>query len=88
MKGKSVETKFEKSSVIRQPNAFKSQRQSILGKPAIFSDSLAKKDFSKSKLVTTQNMSNDFSKPVMVLDIHKRTKIKPKRQSQARNGRA
>ncbi|GJX47629.1 hypothetical protein Tco_0272819 [Tanacetum coccineum] len=30
LKGKSVETKFEKSSVIRQPNAFKSQRQSIL----------------------------------------------------------
>ncbi|GJZ69242.1 hypothetical protein Tco_0632792, partial [Tanacetum coccineum] len=47
LKGKSVETKFEKSSVIRQPNAFKSQRQSILGKP-----------------VTTQNVSNDFSKPV------------------------
>ncbi|GJZ09882.1 gag-pol polyprotein [Tanacetum coccineum] len=64
MKGKSVETKFEKSSVIRQPNAFKSQRQSILGKPAIFLDSLAKKDFSKSKPVTTQNVSNDFSKPV------------------------
>ncbi|GJT37215.1 retrovirus-related pol polyprotein from transposon TNT 1-94 [Tanacetum coccineum] len=64
MKGKYVETKFEKSSVIRQPNAFKSQRQSILGKPTIFSDSLAKKDFSKSKPVTTQNVSNDFSKPV------------------------
>ncbi|GJX71956.1 retrovirus-related pol polyprotein from transposon TNT 1-94 [Tanacetum coccineum] len=31
MKGKSVETKFEKPSVIRQPNAFKSQRQSVLG---------------------------------------------------------
>ncbi|GKD55127.1 hypothetical protein Tco_1288514 [Tanacetum coccineum] len=31
MKGKFTETKFEKSSVIRQPNAFKSQRQSILG---------------------------------------------------------
>ncbi|GJY60722.1 hypothetical protein Tco_0461379 [Tanacetum coccineum] len=30
MKGKSVETKFEKSLVLRQPNAFKSQRQSIL----------------------------------------------------------
>ncbi|GJZ62894.1 retrovirus-related pol polyprotein from transposon TNT 1-94 [Tanacetum coccineum] len=64
MKGKSVETKFEKSSVIRQPNAFKSQRQSILGKPAILSDSLAKKEFSKSKPVTTQNVSNDFSKTV------------------------
>nr|GEY62215.1 retrovirus-related Pol polyprotein from transposon TNT 1-94 [Tanacetum cinerariifolium] len=49
MKGKSVETKFKKSSIIRQPNAFKSQRQSVLGKPAIFSDSLAKIDFSKSK---------------------------------------
>ncbi|GKE87626.1 hypothetical protein Tco_1565101, partial [Tanacetum coccineum] len=33
-------------------------------KPAIFSYSLAKKDFSKSKPVTTQNVSNDFSKPV------------------------
>ncbi|GKF34061.1 hypothetical protein Tco_0107261, partial [Tanacetum coccineum] len=64
MKGKSVETKFEKPSVIRQPNAFKSQRQSILGKPATFLDSLAKKDFSKSKSVTINNMSNDFSKPV------------------------
>ncbi|GJZ00632.1 retrovirus-related pol polyprotein from transposon TNT 1-94 [Tanacetum coccineum] len=31
MKEKYVETKFEKSSVIRQPNAFKSQRQSVLG---------------------------------------------------------
>nr|GFA52501.1 hypothetical protein [Tanacetum cinerariifolium] len=29
LKGKSVDTKFEKSSVIRQPNAFKSQRPSI-----------------------------------------------------------
>ncbi|GKA75736.1 hypothetical protein Tco_0782114 [Tanacetum coccineum] len=64
MKGKSVETKFEKSSVIRQLNAFKSQRQSVLGKPAIFLDSLEKKDFSKSKSVTKNNVSNDFSKPV------------------------
>ncbi|GJT42362.1 retrovirus-related pol polyprotein from transposon TNT 1-94 [Tanacetum coccineum] len=49
LKGKFVETKFEKPSVIRQPNAFKNQRQSVLGKPATFSDSLAKSDFSKSK---------------------------------------
>ncbi|GJW52898.1 retrovirus-related pol polyprotein from transposon TNT 1-94 [Tanacetum coccineum] len=64
MKGKYVETKFEKPSVIQQPNTFKSQRQSVLGKPASFSDSLAKIDFSKSKSVTTNNVSNDFSKPV------------------------
>ncbi|GJY20449.1 hypothetical protein Tco_0393015 [Tanacetum coccineum] len=82
MKGKSVETKFEKSSVIRQPNAFKSQRQSILGKPATFSDSLAKTDFSKLKSVTTQNVSHDFSKPVTaqilpqnVLPIFKNTNV-------------
>nr|GEY13398.1 reverse transcriptase domain-containing protein [Tanacetum cinerariifolium] len=50
LKRKSVDTKFEKSSVIRQPNAFKSQRSSILGKPTIFSDSLERKDFSKSNL--------------------------------------
>nr|GEU90000.1 hypothetical protein [Tanacetum cinerariifolium] len=50
LKGKSVETKFEKSSIIRQPNAFKSQRPSILGKPTIFSDSLERKDCSKSNL--------------------------------------
>nr|GEV93172.1 hypothetical protein [Tanacetum cinerariifolium] len=64
LKGKSVDTKFEKSSVIRQPNAFKSQRPSILGKPTIFLDSLERKDFLKSKLVSKNNMSNDFSKPV------------------------
>nr|GEZ38882.1 hypothetical protein [Tanacetum cinerariifolium] len=50
LKGKYVDTKFEKSSVIRQLNAFKSQRPSILGKPTIFSDSLERKDFSKSNL--------------------------------------
>ncbi|GKA88818.1 hypothetical protein Tco_0810630 [Tanacetum coccineum] len=64
MKGKSVETKLKKSLVIRQPSAFKSQRQSGLGKPTIFSDSLVKTDFSKSKSITKNNVSNDFSKPV------------------------
>nr|GEW29847.1 retrovirus-related Pol polyprotein from transposon TNT 1-94 [Tanacetum cinerariifolium] len=36
----------------------------ILGKPTIFSDSLEKKDCSKSKSVTKNNVSDDFSKPV------------------------
>nr|GEU62414.1 hypothetical protein [Tanacetum cinerariifolium] len=64
LKGKSVDTKFEKSSVIRQPNAFKSQSPSILGKPTTFLNSFERKDFSKSKSVTQNNVSNDFSKPV------------------------
>nr|GEY20801.1 retrovirus-related Pol polyprotein from transposon TNT 1-94 [Tanacetum cinerariifolium] len=64
LKGKSVDTKFEKSSVIRQPNAFKSQTPSVLGKPTTFSNSFVRKDFSKSMSVTKTNESNDFSKPV------------------------
>nr|GEY88207.1 retrovirus-related Pol polyprotein from transposon TNT 1-94 [Tanacetum cinerariifolium] len=64
LKGKSVDTKFEKSSVIRQPNAFKSQRPSVLGKTTTFSNSFIRKDFSKSTSVTQNNVSNDFSKPV------------------------
>nr|GFC02985.1 hypothetical protein [Tanacetum cinerariifolium] len=53
-----------KSSVIRQPNAFKSQRPSVLGKPTTFSNSFIRKDFSKSTSVTQTHVSNDFSKPV------------------------
>nr|GEV60235.1 hypothetical protein [Tanacetum cinerariifolium] len=78
LKGKSVDTKFEKSSVIRQPNAFKSQRPSILGKPTIFSDSLERKDFSKSKSVSKNNVSNNFSKPVtaQILPPNKKSILK------------
>nr|GEY34516.1 hypothetical protein [Tanacetum cinerariifolium] len=64
LKGKAVDTKFEKSSVIRKPNAFKSQRPSILGKPTTFLNSLERNDLSKSNSVTQNNVSNDFSKPV------------------------
>nr|GEV50237.1 ribonuclease H-like domain-containing protein [Tanacetum cinerariifolium] len=78
LKGKAVDNKFKKSLVIRQPNAFKSQRPSILGKPTIFLDSLERKDFSKSKSVTKNNESNDFSKPVtaLILPLKKRPKLK------------
>ncbi|GKE36777.1 retrovirus-related pol polyprotein from transposon TNT 1-94 [Tanacetum coccineum] len=69
MKGKYVETKFEKPSIIRQPDTFKSQRQSVLGKPDTFSDSLAKKDFSNSKSVTINNVSNDFFKTSQCTDF-------------------
>nr|GEX40632.1 integrase, catalytic region, zinc finger, CCHC-type, peptidase aspartic, catalytic [Tanacetum cinerariifolium] len=78
LKGKSMDTKFEKLSVIRQPNAFKSQRPSILGKPTIFSNSLGRKDFSNSKSVTKNNVSNDFSKPVttQILPPNKKSILK------------
>nr|GFA04553.1 hypothetical protein [Tanacetum cinerariifolium] len=78
LKGKSVDTKFEKSSVIRQPNAFKSQRPPVLGKPTTFSNSFIRKDFSKSKSVTQNNVSNDFSKPVteQTLPSNKKSNLK------------
>nr|GFA05132.1 Gag-Pol polyprotein [Tanacetum cinerariifolium] len=78
LKGKSVDTKFGKSSVIRQPNAFKSQRPSIIGKLTIFSDSLERKDISKSKSVTKNNVSNDFSKPAtaQILPPNKKSILK------------
>nr|GFA49642.1 hypothetical protein [Tanacetum cinerariifolium] len=63
-KGKFMDTKFEKSSVIRQPNAFKSQRPLVLGKLTTFSNSFIRQDFSKSTSVTQTHVSNDFSKTV------------------------
>nr|GFA63674.1 hypothetical protein [Tanacetum cinerariifolium] len=78
LKGKSMETKFEKSSVIRQTNASKSQRPSILGKPTTFSNSFVRKDFSKSTSVTQTHVSNDFSKPVttQILPVNKKSILK------------
>ncbi|GJV34413.1 hypothetical protein Tco_1394813 [Tanacetum coccineum] len=40
MKGKSVDTKFEKLSVVQQLNAFKFQKPSVMGEPSSFSNSL------------------------------------------------
>nr|GEW48008.1 hypothetical protein [Tanacetum cinerariifolium] len=78
LKGNSVDTKFKKSSVVRQPNAFKSERSSIFGKPVIFSNSLERKYFSTSKFVTKNDVSNDFSKPVtaQILSSDKKSILK------------
>nr|GEX23842.1 hypothetical protein [Tanacetum cinerariifolium] len=60
MKGKFVDTKFEKPSIVRQPNAFKFQRPSVLGKPSPLSNS----PFSKSRFIPTTNVNQNLSKPV------------------------
>ncbi|GKE19920.1 hypothetical protein Tco_1431432 [Tanacetum coccineum] len=44
-KGKSMEIKFDKPSVVRQPNAQSIPKPSVLGKPTPFSDSLERKSF-------------------------------------------
>nr|GFC03382.1 integrase, catalytic region, zinc finger, CCHC-type, peptidase aspartic, catalytic [Tanacetum cinerariifolium] len=61
LKGKSVDTKFEKSSVIRQPNAFKSQRPSVLGKPTTFSNS-----FFEAKTLNVKSVSAMCDKCVLI----------------------
>ncbi|GJV53142.1 hypothetical protein Tco_1448883, partial [Tanacetum coccineum] len=63
-KGKSVETKFDKPSVVRQPNAQRIPKPSVLGKPAPFSDSLERKSFSQKKSVPKTNVPEGLSKPV------------------------
>ncbi|GJX14112.1 retrovirus-related pol polyprotein from transposon TNT 1-94 [Tanacetum coccineum] len=63
-KGKSVETKFDKPSVVRQPNAQRIPKPSVLGKPTPFSDSLKRKSFSKTKSVPKTNVSEGLSKLV------------------------
>nr|GEW17297.1 retrovirus-related Pol polyprotein from transposon TNT 1-94 [Tanacetum cinerariifolium] len=60
-KGKYVETKFDKPSVVRKPNAQRIPKPSVLGKPTPFSDSLERRYFSKTKLVPKTNVSEGES---------------------------
>ncbi|GJV67076.1 hypothetical protein Tco_1482585 [Tanacetum coccineum] len=63
-KGKSVETKFDKPSIVRQPNAQSITKPSVLGNPAPFLDSLERNFFSKNKSVPKTNELERLSKPV------------------------
>nr|GFA61367.1 hypothetical protein [Tanacetum cinerariifolium] len=65
-KGKSMEFKFDKPSVVRQPNAQRIPKPSVLGKQAPFSDSLDRKYYSKTKSVPKTNVSEGLSKTVTI----------------------
>ncbi|GKA15663.1 hypothetical protein Tco_0695410 [Tanacetum coccineum] len=64
LKGKFMDTKFDKPSVVQQLNAFRFQKPLVLGKLTPFSDSLERKYFSKTKPVNKTNVSEGISKPV------------------------
>nr|GEV35256.1 integrase, catalytic region, zinc finger, CCHC-type, peptidase aspartic, catalytic [Tanacetum cinerariifolium] len=64
-KRKSVDTKFDKPSVVRQPNAQRIPKPSVLGQPAPFSNSFERIYFSKTKSVSKTIMSEGLSKPVI-----------------------
>ncbi|GKD95252.1 hypothetical protein Tco_1375089, partial [Tanacetum coccineum] len=74
-KGKYVETNFDKPSVVRQPNAQRIPKPSVLGKPTPFSNSLERKSFSKTKLVTKTNVSEGLSKLVTSQRLIHRTSV-------------
>ncbi|GJU26941.1 hypothetical protein Tco_1165562 [Tanacetum coccineum] len=59
-KGKSVETQFDKPSVVRQPNAQRILKPSVLGKPTPFSNSPDEKVFQTNSGV---NHSTSVSRP-------------------------
>nr|GFD03939.1 hypothetical protein [Tanacetum cinerariifolium] len=63
-KGKSVDTKFDRPFVVRQPDAQRIPKPSILGKPIPFSDSLERNYFPKTKSVPKANVSEGLLKPV------------------------
>nr|GEU70239.1 hypothetical protein [Tanacetum cinerariifolium] len=63
-KGKYVDTKFDKPSVVRQPNAQWITKPSVLGKPTPFSNSFERIYISKTKSVPKTNVSEGLSKPV------------------------
>nr|GEX07518.1 retrovirus-related Pol polyprotein from transposon TNT 1-94 [Tanacetum cinerariifolium] len=63
-KGKSVDTKFDRPSIVQQPNAQRIPKPSVLGEPALFSDSLERRYFPKTMSVPKANVSKGLSKPV------------------------
>ncbi|GJT54591.1 hypothetical protein Tco_0989645 [Tanacetum coccineum] len=62
--GKSMDTKFEKPAIVRQPNAFRFQKSSVLRKPSPFTNSPEKQLFPKSQFVLKTNEKKDLSKPI------------------------
>ncbi|GJY83791.1 retrovirus-related pol polyprotein from transposon TNT 1-94 [Tanacetum coccineum] len=57
-KGKSVETQFDKPSVVRQPNAQRIPKPSVLGKPTPFSNSPKMRSFQNKTVVNKTNVSD------------------------------
>nr|GEY34127.1 hypothetical protein [Tanacetum cinerariifolium] len=56
-KAKSMHTKFDRPSVVRQPNAQRIPKPSVLGKPTPFSNSLDRIYFQKTKSIPKANVS-------------------------------
>ncbi|GJS97304.1 hypothetical protein Tco_0804272 [Tanacetum coccineum] len=63
-KGKSVETRFEKPSVVRQPNAQRIPKPSVLGRPTPFSNSPEMRSSQTKQSANKTNVSDGLFQPV------------------------
>ncbi|GJR08866.1 hypothetical protein Tco_0791518 [Tanacetum coccineum] len=70
-KGKSVETQFDKPSVVRQPNAQRIPKPSVLGKPTPFSNSPEMRSFQTKQSVNKTNVSDGLFKQVTQQNLPK-----------------
>ncbi|GJY49193.1 hypothetical protein Tco_0439149 [Tanacetum coccineum] len=70
-KGKSVETQFDKPSVVRQPNAQRIPKPSVLGKPTPFSNSPEMRSFQMKQSVNKTNESDGLFKQVTQQNLPK-----------------
>ncbi|GJR00180.1 hypothetical protein Tco_0523164 [Tanacetum coccineum] len=69
-KVKFVETQFDKPSVVRQPNAQRIPKPSVLGKPTPFSNSLEMRSFQTKQSVNKTNVSDGLIKQVTQQNLH------------------
>nr|GEV97093.1 hypothetical protein [Tanacetum cinerariifolium] len=75
-KGKFVDTKFDRPSGVRQPNAQRIPKPSVLGKPTPISNSVERIYFQKTKSVPKSNVLEGLSKPVTIQTLPQMLGIK------------
>ncbi|GJX95167.1 hypothetical protein Tco_0349753 [Tanacetum coccineum] len=68
-KGKSVDNKFDKPSVVRQPNAQRIPKPSVLGIPTPFSNSPEMRSFQTKQSVNKTNVSDGSSNQVTLQNL-------------------
>ncbi|GJR45601.1 hypothetical protein Tco_1313704, partial [Tanacetum coccineum] len=74
-KGKSVETQFDKPSVVRQPNAQRIPKPSVLGKPTPFSNSPEMRSFQTKQSVNKTNVSDGYTWTLFLRSKDETTKV-------------
>nr|GEW82490.1 Gag-Pol polyprotein [Tanacetum cinerariifolium] len=72
--GKYVDTKFDRPSVVRQPNAQRIPKPSVLSKPTPFSNSLDRIYFQKTESVPKANVSEGLSKTISAQTLPQKAK--------------